>query len=289
MLKTVDHLFHITTKLQTIKDIFTHGFKVSYASEMLGDRNIKVAMISFSNILLRDVGEEEILNYGKYGVAVDREWGIQNEINPVLYTYPKGLLDTAIQNLIENAAFLAYIKDLKDPLRELSDKGQGPISKRMTLSNTSKQSIAILDYLSIKYDDELVEIISSHSKVMHEINLLNIMLTKSYKVTGKNLKEFIAYNDREWRKIYLDLPILFEQDNDYKKWRSDNKPHFNVDPYILHFTLQDIKAILVENEDQINEIVDHIGNIYGNEEVQKLLEAGKLQIGTQKTLEDKGF
>src|SRR5689334_23301426 len=87
MLKQVDHLFHITKKIETVKEIFRYGYKPSYAIETLAGKRIKVLMVSFSNVLLRDVGEQEVINYGSYAVVMTREWGIKNHVNPVVYTY----------------------------------------------------------------------------------------------------------------------------------------------------------------------------------------------------------
>lgn len=289
MLKQVDYLFHFTKTTEALKKIFQHGFKPSYANEKLADRNIKVPMVSFSNILIRDVGEKEVIYYGGYAICMAREWAIKNRINPVVYTYNDGLLYNALNTFIDNSTFLAFLNDLKEKIKEISDCKCGPISKMMKLTNTSAESVAMLDYLSMHYNEELIQIVSKHSKTFHDTNLAIITLTKPYKVTTAEGKEFIAYNDREWRKLYPDLSFLVEESEDYKKWDKEAKPHFHKDPYLLEFAIQDVKAVLVDKETDIADLVEEINKQYGKELIDDLLSKKHLNIGTKEMLEKENF
>ncbi len=288
MLKTIDHLVHFTTSMDAIAEIFKYGFKPSYANELLAGRKIKVPMVSFCNILLRDSGNSEVLSYGDYGVLLTREWAIGNQLNPVIYTYDEGLLNNAIQIFLENSLFLTFMTRYKDTIKKYSDAKGPPISKYMDLSNTSKQAKAILDYLSTKYDEDLIHLLSEHSKAIHETNFRIVTLTKPYKVNNNKGNAFIAYNDREWRKIYPDLKFLMEEDDEYEKWEKTAKPHFHKDPYLLHFNLSDVKAIMVKDDAETDTVINMLRKQYG-QEADDSLKSGALQIGTKEKLEEQNF
>jgi hypothetical protein len=286
MLKTIDHIFHFTDSVQTIKEIIRTGFKPSYARETLAKRNILVPMISFSNILVRDVGEDEVLDYGEYAVCMSRQWALNNELNPVVYTYENGLIYNALNTLLENSVFISYLKSIGAKLKDYSahNKDRIPISRVVSLSNTSKEAIAIFDYLSLDFDEGLLGIVSDYARVVHETNLPVIALTKPYKVKDRAGEEFIAYNDREWRKSYKNLGFIFEEDPEYKKWDETKKPHFNDDPYLLKFAPADIKAILVKEDSEIKEIISELRAVFGVK-IDDLVSDEQLMIGTKEMLE----
>ena len=289
MLKNIDHLFHFTEKYDTIIDIFKNGFKPSYANEQLGKQDIKVAMISFSNVLLRDVGDEEVFNYGPYALCLTRDWGIKNQVNPVLYTYDEGNLESSINILLENSLFLKYITNFNETIEKYSKQKGDPISKYMDLSGTSKEAKDVLDYLSVKYDEDLIQIISRLSNKTLDTNFNIVKITKAYKVKDKEGKEFIAYNDREWRKVYDNLPFLMEGSPEFEEWDKKNKPHFEKDPYLLKFELGNLRAVMVETEEKVHDVISFLKGHYGEHEIISLLDKGDLYIGTQKMLEKNNF
>jgi hypothetical protein len=237
---------------------------------------------------MRDIGEQEVINYGSYAVAMTREWGIKHYVNPVVYTYDDGLLYNAVNALIETSTFLKSLHSLKDNLKDFSDCNCGPASKRIRLTNTSKEAMDIFDFLSMNYNEELVHIISSHSKSIHETNLTIVSLTKPYRVVAGNDKEFIAYNDREWRKLYSNR-VLFEENDEFNKWTSDNKPHFHKDPYLLQFDIHDVKAVMVAKDEEVEDLIKELDGIYGDALIDKLIREKSLVIGTKQKLEEYGF
>lgn len=175
-----------------------------------------VPMVSFSNILLRNVGKQEILNYGGYVVIVEREWSIANDINPVVYTYKNGLLEKALHIFFYNSLFLTRLEVYKERFKEFSDSGYGPFSKRISLTYTPKEVMDILDHLSMKYDEDLLMILSNHAKAIYDSNFPVLTLTNPYLISDAKGNHFVAYNEREWRKLYKELKALFESDDEYK-------------------------------------------------------------------------
>lgn len=289
MLKKIDHLFHFTKSFNTLPEIFRYGFKPSYARETLVGQNIMVPMVSFSNILLRDVGKQEVLNYGGYAVIVERDWGIANDINPVVYTYNNGLLEKALHIFFYNSLFLTRLEVYKDKFKVFSDTGYGPFSKRISLTNTPKEVMDILDYLSTKYDEDLLIILSNHAKAIYDANFPVLTLTKPYVVTDAKGNQFIAYNDREWRKLYKDLKVLFESEDEYNQYAATKKPHFHDDKLILHFNIDDIRGVLVEKDDEVNEIYKVLSGLYGQAKIDDLIGKKSLILGTKQMLEAADF
>ena len=85
-MKEINQIIHVTKNIDTLKSILKNGFYTSYAKEKFGDKNILIPMISFSNILFRDIGENEVVNYGNYGVVFNRDYIIEKfNLNPVFY------------------------------------------------------------------------------------------------------------------------------------------------------------------------------------------------------------
>jgi len=269
--------------------MLVEGFKPSYANEKLDDKNVLVAMVSFSNILLRDVGKTEVIFYGHYAIGFKREWGITNLINPVVYTYEKGILHKALSQILYSTIFLKVMLTYKSHFKEFSEKGYGPFSKRIHLTNTPKEVLDILDFLTTNYNEDLVTILSNHAKSIYDTNFPILTLTKPYQVSNNEGKQFIAYNDREWRKLYSELGVVFEGDKEYEEWDKKDKPHFSEVKYRLKFDIADIKTIMIESEKEYNEVISTLKTSFDPNLVDRLIKESSLVIGTREQLVAKGF
>lgn len=290
MLKTVEHILHFSKK-EAIKEILKDGLKPSYAQEKFNDFNALMPMISFSNILLRDVGDNEILAYGDYAICFTREWGISKGLNPVNYTHEEGILKQTNDVIFNNTFFLKYLEKYKEFFVAFS-KTKTKISKEINFPNLSKDCVKILDHLSSNYDEELFNSICNHSKATFDENLKIALLMKNFKVSNKEGEEFIAYNDREWRKIYPNLGFIIENTEDvlclYYEWLPKEKPHFHELEYRLTFGINDLSAVMVSIDEEKEEIKEVLISKYGNI-VNNLINNGKLHIGTKEQLIKLGF
>lgn len=291
MLKTVEYISHFCKEKEPIKKILKDGFKPSYAKEGFQDFNVLIPMISFSNILLRDVGKNEVLFYGDYAIYFTREWGIKNGLNPVIYTHEDGVLKEAHDTIFKHTFFLQYLKKYEESFKELSNT-QTKISEVLSFPNLTRDSITILDYLSCNYTEELFNAICNHSKTIFDENLKIVSLMKNFKVSNNEGQIFIAYNDREWRKTYPSLEFILEdvddESSDYNKWHKAEKPHFNEEEHRLKFDIEEVKAILVKEEDEIIEMQVYLTHIYGDI-IYELVGQNKLNIGTKEQLIAKDF
>ncbi|MEO5685661.1 MAG: abortive infection system antitoxin AbiGi family protein [Chitinophagaceae bacterium] len=289
-MKTIDYLFHFTTSLSSIQKIIAEGFKPSYSKEQFSGFDILVPMISFSNVLLRDVGKAEVLHYGDYGMVMRRDWGLKNELNPVCYTYRDATLDQSVFTILNNTAFLHFLKDFK-PTLALNTQSKGkPISEQMNITNLSTEVAGILDYLSVNFDEKLFDNIVQHAASTYTANQGVIKLAKPYEVQNKGCQSFVAYNDREWRKTYPALNYIYkEEKDDYEFWYQEPKPHFHDAPYIIAFDLDDLKAVLVADEKEKAELENWLQSKFGAKQYDAHVANQSLTIGTYDQLMGAGL
>lgn len=94
-------LFHYTRRLNVIKSILIKGFRPCYCIEEYSYRDLGnnetqyvlgIPMVCFCDIPLSCVREHQ-KKYGKYAIALSKEWAIKNGLNPILYIYNKSLVE----------------------------------------------------------------------------------------------------------------------------------------------------------------------------------------------------
>ncbi|MGG9971192.1 abortive infection system antitoxin AbiGi family protein [Ferruginibacter sp. SUN002] len=284
----IDTLYHITN-FDDLKIILKEGFKPSYAVEYLGQRKVLIPMVSFSNILLRDIGENEVISYGEYGVGFSRNWAISKNINPVIYTYEKGEAQVSLSSYLDNSVFVSRLSHFKEYFKKWTECKCGTFSSSISLTNTSKEALALADYVSLKYNEELVEHLSSYANSIYQASKPIIFLTKPYLVLNKEGEQKVAYNDREWRKTFLDLDFHVEDSDEFQHWIKQKKPHFHQEEYRLTFKIPEISVILLKEESEIKEVIDILKINCSETEIEELLSKRKMFIGTKDKLIADGF
>ena len=80
---------HYTKSIDAIKGIIEHGFYVHFCKEEIYSESgktsyIGIPMTCFCDIPLSHIGESK---YGEIGIGMNRMWGVQHYLQPVLY-YP---------------------------------------------------------------------------------------------------------------------------------------------------------------------------------------------------------
>ena len=89
---SVDTLFHFTDELKWLAGIVEKGFIPRYCLEHQdGDMNTVdllsptyTAMVCFCDIPLEHISNYTSM-YGKYGIGLRKDWGIERGVNPVMY------------------------------------------------------------------------------------------------------------------------------------------------------------------------------------------------------------
>jgi len=287
-MKEINTVFHFTKELDRIKQILNDGgFKPSYAIEKFGNRNILVPMISFSNISLRDVGNNEVIDYGNYAIGFDRLYATKIELNPVCYIYENSEMEKAILNLIDLSTILQGVGILKD-ITQVSNFTK--ITDHIKLTPLLVEVENLLNSITKETSDEMISAIKSYSAKIYENAYYQLLLAKPYRITNKIGETKVAYNEREWRKSYKELVPLFETDKsgksnpEYAKWSTTQKPHFNDQNHMLKIGIENIKFIVVNEEREIQGIEDILLNIYGKDKMDKVYSSGLFQIGTLENL-----
>jgi hypothetical protein len=107
---SANSLFHFTPSLDNLINILTNEFRPHVCLEDLNvlfktvapQEALKVAipMVCFCDIPLSQTGQH-LDTYGEYGIGMTKQWGIQNGIAPVLYTYPGSLVQARLATMIQ--------------------------------------------------------------------------------------------------------------------------------------------------------------------------------------------
>src|SRR5690606_37850901 len=115
------NLLHFTNSLEVIKSIINKGFYARYSKEsfshMLSYQDEKqfiyIPCVCFCDIPLNQI-TEHVNDYGKYALALNREWGMKNGISPVVYSYSDCLTVQHYTNMWSNLLEVCQ-QDKKNP------------------------------------------------------------------------------------------------------------------------------------------------------------------------------
>ncbi|CAM3948163.1 abortive infection system antitoxin AbiGi family protein [Pseudoalteromonas byunsanensis] len=112
-----NNLFHFTKNIESVMGIISEGFRAGYCEENFkltqeGYYNFFVPMISFCDIPLSRV-HDHINKYGGYGIGMNKEWTIRNQLNPVTYISVGSYLAETLQQVVLEARNVEIDGDLE--------------------------------------------------------------------------------------------------------------------------------------------------------------------------------
>jgi hypothetical protein len=230
-----DSLYHFTNNIEVIKSILLDRFRGSYCKETLNYNGeitpLYIPMISFCDIPLKTYSNLGAI-YGKFGIAMTKNWGIKQKLNPVLYIDKNS-------RLLEN-----FVEALKGSLTTVA------IASQILNNNQNQQGATITKNLT------------------NSVEYLTYSLyhTKHYQDNLPKLdnKEYRFYDEREWRYIpefQCAVCQLKKTKEEYLAWRgqSENKPL--LDEVQLEYDYSEIEHIVVEKKENVHEIIKLIKNI----------------------------
>ena len=256
-MKEINQIIHVTKNIDTLKSILKNGFYTSYAKEKFGDKNILIPMISFSNILFRDIGEDEVVYYGNYGVVFNRDYIIEKfNLNPVFYVKNVSELNDIF---LDNFQTSIIPQTLQIAKKFYVDCKCERFSEHIKINPITEEIKSLIDSLDENVNDELIHSLKIIFKNYYINTLKQALLLKPYKVVTKNEETKIAYNEREWRKSFFDLNFIYEikpdgtKNEEYIQWNKKNKPHY-TEKYIQSFDLSDVISIYVNEDAEIIEM-----------------------------------
>jgi hypothetical protein len=264
-MQEINQLIHCTSTLDNLKSILKNGIHTSYASEIFTKRKAIVPMISFSNILFRDLGELEVVNYGNYGISIERDSSIEKYgLNPVIYYKSGDIIEESMYDAFYDNLHLSLINMIKSKI-EISPETPFVFSEFLSLEPKPKQEIIqVFDNIDITTSNKLIESIYNISQKNAGLAMQQLLLSKPLIVKMQNGSRKVAYNEREWRKSYLELGLHFEYDlegnkeSEYENIVKMKKPHLKEDKYTMKIPIADIQKIFVKDKSEIDEILEFI-------------------------------
>ncbi|MEN2413243.1 abortive infection system antitoxin AbiGi family protein [Flavobacterium mesophilum] len=228
-------LFHFTNKV-ALFGILRDTFKISYAREqIIGPKNRKefaVPMVSFCDLKLSELKKFIDDDYGKYGIGLTKEWANRNNLNPVMYI-------SRHCNVTDN-----LINGIEGIYRHLNSLNS--MEEITRLGEDYKNIIDIYRYIK-NYDGELKR--------------KNKPLEPNYRFA----------DDREWRyvpnintiNINPFIPISRIRTSEQKQQLNATMNHLG-----LNFQPEDIKYLIVEKEEEIIELINHLESVKGRFDIQ---------------------
>ncbi|AKE10713.1 abortive infection system antitoxin AbiGi family protein [Serratia liquefaciens] len=237
-------LFHFTNELETLISILnSQYFKISFAKEFIqgpsSNRDIGIPMVSFCDIRLTQL-TQHTESYGHYGIGLTKAWADRQRLNPVIY-------------MSKNSPVFDYYNN---ELRVLA-KERLRISRSRDQANESPAT------------RKSKSIVNEYEKIDKQYKSLidPLRYMKNYQGTlkrreGADKNNYIFADEREWRfvpdfneskgKLIIASPEMMktaegkEECNEYYK------------DVHLGFTAEDIRYIIVRNENDVPKMMDFL-------------------------------
>lgn len=268
---TADSLFHFTTSLRKLEGIIRDKFRISYCAERCKldyeTHDSVYPIVSFCDVPLSMA--KNLRSYGDYAIGLTKQWGIANQLNPVVYVEANSILASDIQNTIDGA--LDYFTTIKKQLGPASDgiRIAGNIIKRSleSIPDTGRYKV------SQPALDEATAILKSVSEGLTGYNKLTDQYRQSIDATlglfrfiknyqgelrrkNKVIKNYRFYDEREWR--YVHSEDKGRHSEDYKKYKESGGVKPFIKDYRLSFGGEDIKYLIVKSSKDIPRLIETI-------------------------------
>lgn len=230
-------VFRFTRDYELLKKILRDGVIPNYCDEDFSfgtqDFYVGIPMASFCDIPI-SLLDEHTSRYGNYGIALSKEWAIQQGITPVMYVANEVVLESVYFHYARNR------KSLERFHSESGQSAQAPVGSIMRL-------------LSPKEKEQLSMIEQEHAMITHIIGYLQ-------KYIGEfKSKPVNNYEENEWRFLVPDEDgtTWFWDKTDYERWRFPNEdrkapkpsPKEELKKHTLRFTSRDISYILIKDDE----------------------------------------
>lgn len=230
-------IIHFTKSIDNLKGILENNFKLNFCEEIIKVQDRTVG-IMIPMICFCDIPLSEvkihITKYGRYGIGLIKSWAQKMGLNPVLY--------------VEQSSNLS--RSLSSSYKEFISKKKIDFS---TWAENEKNILDIFRYMK-NYQSDL-------------------------RSNGRIEKNYRFSDEREWRyvpDITSESPIAVPSKFYKKKLNEEyiNELQNQIKEIRLEFTPNDIKYIIIENEDEISPIVTILreakGKLYSYNDVERL-------------------
>lgn len=272
------YLYHFKRDPTILLEIMKSGFRFNLWAESIPYRKVvqENAIVCFCDIRIADAGAHSEC-YGRNALVLTKEWGLKNGVSPVRYIHNNSVgvgdnylhlkrmnrifRESAGTDIVQyfkelmtfsmqyDAGFLSY-DHLSDALVERPG-GEAFMESFMNRWNEIKDGMETSDFAFI------ISIFNSITRrLIEQFNELEFrdsyLRTYSEDFTcpadGVTRSSKVLYDEREWRAVkYLSNLDLRSMDDYYQMIRQ----RFLNSEYNLLFTDDDVIAILLESEEQV--------------------------------------
>lgn len=238
-------IFRFSKEFSSIKKVIKSGIIPNYCEEDLSfdDKQIVIGipMACFCDIPLT-LMEEQNKRYGEYGIGLTKEWALKNEIAPVMY----------IANDIDLKPYCYINQNIENTSAVVNSKAFSEEYRRKTIF----QGFPVAMYIqTLELEKE------------QDLCATSVRCFKKYEGQYKN-KPINNYLENEWRYIVLESEKIKWKwsKEEYESWRFPsgikNKkkpaPSSELKEFTLTFTPEDVKYILVKDDDSKSKMIEYI-------------------------------
>ncbi len=250
-------LFHFTYNKNSLLSILKNGLYVRYSLEnfesLINDKaEIVFPMTCFCDIPLSHV-RRHTNTYGKYAIGVSKSWGMKNQINPIIYTYPNSATTTILNDVFENIENFFDIEE-----------------KELEKFKFNRSAEIVYERFNTREEEFSKRVESVNSKLSHFIRYIKPYEGKFYR-NGDYLENPVRfYDEREWR-FTPSREFLFS-----KEMKDSYKSEYFINPkkrralniklakhIKLTFEPNDVKFIIVERDNEIPDMIKKLDDIFG--------------------------
>lgn len=238
-------LFHFTN-IESLYEILKNNFKVSYAREKIigpqNNREFAVPMVSFCDLKLSEL--KYFLSYGKFGIGLTKNWANRNGLSPVMYINRHCQL---MDNLISGINGIYTHLGLVDNMAQFKSLNQSYLN----VMNT---------YRYIKnYEGELWR--------------KGVLENPNYRFADEREWRFVPELENEGVTPFVGISKI-------KTKQQKEKYNSTLEQIRLMFRPDDIKYLIVEKEEDITSLIDHLHSVKNkyNEETRNRLASRILTV-----------
>ena len=250
-------LFHFTYNKNSLLSILKNGLYVRYSLEnfesLINDKaEIAFPMVCFCDIPLSQV-RRHTNTYGKYAIGLSKSWGMKNQINPIIYTYPNSATTTILNDVFENIENFFDIEE-----------------KELEKFKFNRSAEIVYERFNTREEEFSKRVESVNSKLSHFIRYIKPYEGKFYR-NGDYLENPVRfYDEREWR-FTPSREFLFS-----KEMKDSYKSEYFINPkkrralniklakhIKLTFEPNDVKFIIVERDNEIPDMIKKLDDIFG--------------------------
>lgn len=236
-----DSLFHFTPKAEYLIGILRNGFIPRYCFEETKlNSKIKIGLLSafpmvcFCDLSLSQISEHVNL-YGSYGIGLNKEWGIKNKLNPIIYTNQDSHLAQSFGKLSQDIINLLKLDAVDD-----------------------KYAVAAYNYVKVlKYFKSYEGDFKRNGKLIKNVRFYNEREWRYVPAIDFDENIESAFTKEEYKD-----EIKLAQENS------------KLIKYSLEFRPEDIKYLFVKDESEIHSTIKAIREInskYNSNEIDILI------------------